>query len=421
MLCKKCKTAVSDIDTVCGYCGSDMTHKRDRIVLLIVFFSIVTFLVTYLIYAGNQTGQPENLTPGAAAPEPNPDIAPPTSTPEPVKTEEPTPTSSPDMEKTQGQVMAMLNEVLLAVNQFYEDYSPSVAYISKNGYLYDLPGKAYVKIHEVAELMGLGPEYSERNILFFYMKPSDLKGISGFSVNDDSGLVIFAAYETKDGYYMTASLQSNSGLISRTELQRILEKYKSEHGPIIRYPADSEDFSSIVSEIGAYNNFNSGYDVRYMAGDDKYAVAVVSPVGSPEVIEEYVLMDRDGEWKICVSNFEDFERYKVDVNRLLPDLNLSLLPDYDMHNYIYRMRNNFAEVINAMKSSGMISDRDGVASFASGTAEFVYLEFQSNVKFIGHLNADNVWVMFAISDYHEGEAVLRSITKNPPLFIMKQY
>jgi len=414
MLCKKCKTAVFDEDDKCGFCGADLKkQRRKKILPMLVLVCIVAGLIIFISCISKRSSATSNEPVETVAAQQEKETAEPVA--ELVDDYEPAPTTSPDTSKTNEEVDVMLKESLEGIKLFYESYSPSINYISKNGYLYDIPGKAYVKINELIDTGKISEDYADKNILFLYLKESDLLGGS-----QSMSLSLYTAYETGNGYRIAVSDEEILE-ISAKDLQAIMEKYVAYHGEIVRFSSGSGDFVQIAKEIQEAVGATADLDVRYMAGDDKYAVAVVSQAGNPVKIEEYVFMKESGSWIIMISNFEGSEKYRVDINKILPDLSMQLLPSYNMRHYTNRMKGNFAEVIEGMKELRLIRDNDGSATFASGTTEYVYLEFQSGKRFVGHLNAEYAWEMFEIQDYAEGEEILLGFDKNPPLFVMKQY
>jgi hypothetical protein len=119
------------------------------------------------------------------------------------------------------------------------------------------------------------------------------------------------------------------------------------------------------------------------------------------------------------SNYETYEKYKAVINARFVDINLELIPSFNMTAFANGMRNDYPEVIRSMTLNGVITDEETV-TFQSGTEDFCYIESESGRKFIGFLNKDGVWNNIEVDSYEQAAAVLNGLSNRPPLFILRQ-
>lgn len=429
MLCKKCKTAVNEDDKVCKYCGNNL-KKNNNIIIVIICLIVLAIIVAFYLQKNKKDNiieVPSVTDTPTAEPSVEPTTDPgslPTETPVVNETtkpsEEPIPSVEPDLTKSIEEVAAIVDNISKAADEYIEKYSEQISYLSKNGYLYELASKSYVKLADLLDLTEFNPENKDARALLLYLKPDDLQGIKDFHVKPSSEFEVFATYETKDGYFMS-STNNAGGIISKEDLEKVLDKYLINQGKIVQVLKKDADYNEIIEELKATTSETNGFDVRSINKNDKYCVAVVSPLGKATQINEFVLQKIEGKWKVVESNFETISKYRLEINKKLVDLDFDLLPEYNMSSYSKYIVTDFAQVIKVMKDEvKVITDADLPVVFSSGTDDFVYLEFTSGKKFVGGLSKENVWVMYPVQDYDQAFTIMTSIKEDAPTFILKQ-
>ena len=427
MICKNCKTAVEDKAKECNNCGVPLNNNNNKwLIAVVLLIGAAIFLLYFLQnnkdgFDGQNNLQIGQIIEPSAAPSGNADVQEkPISAPQPISSEAPAPVSEANSEKTLTEVWEIVDEAVGAVNYYFNSYSETVVFLAKNGYLFDNPAKAYVLAGDMNGLTDINEKYLEENLMFFYLKPKDLFQYSYLRVSEEDELKIFAGLETKDGFAIAAE-NEQGGIINREDLKVILGKYSWEYGEIRKLEFQSDKFEQVMKTISAHTGNINGFDVRYMYRNDKYICAVVSPKNQPMNISQYILQDTEDIVIMEISEIETLDSYRETINEHLPDFDQDLLPAYDLGNSLKYLKDDFSDIIEAMLEAEFITEDDSPYDcFTSGTSDFVYFEFESGKRFVGHLG-EGTWKMYPIEDNEIGRELMWNINKKAPVFIIKQY
>jgi len=330
----------------------------------------------------------------------------------------PPPEGTAPTDSTSLDVWRVLDEISGFVNEYYDRFSDSVLFLSKNGYLFDFPAWNYIFIDDLAGFSHIGEEYLVDGIMFFYMRPSDLARFRNVNVSERDSLVIFTGLEVREGFAITARGEQG-GTVSREDLQSILRDYSWDHGEIRKVYTHSSEFETVISMLAGHTNNYSGFDIRYMYRDDRFICIVASPVDEPLNINMFILEYLEGAIFMRLSHLETFNDHRRALNNALPNFNQNLLPTYDLRQESRFLVDDFDDIIYDMLDAEILTEADLPVTFASGTAEFVYLEFASGMRFVGALESD-VWQMYSVDNYAMARAVLYTLSRRPPLFIVRQ-
>ena len=323
-----------------------------------------------------------------------------------------------DLDKPIMDVWRVLDEISGFINEHYDYFSETVLFLSKNGYLFDFPAWNYVFIEELADLTNIDEKYLIEGIMFFYLRPADLARFRNVNVSERDNLMIFTGLEVREGFAITGRGEQG-GTISREDLQTILSEYSWNHGEIRKIYSQTETFVSVIRALSEYTGNQSGFDIRYLYRDDRFICVVASPVDEPQNINMFVLEYLENAVFVRVSHLETFNAHRRALNNALPSFNQNLLPSYDLWLEGRYLMDDFDEIIYDMLYAELITDDDMPLLFASGTRDYVYFEFASGVKFLGHFNGD-IWVMYSVDNYVMARAALYSLSRRPPLFIIRQ-
>jgi len=326
--------------------------------------------------------------------------------------------SAADLDMPSLDAWRVLDEISGFINEYYDRYSQTTLFLSKNGYLFDFPAWNYIFIEELADLSDIDEEYLKDGIMFFYMRPADLARFRNINVSERENLVIFTGIEVREGFAITGRGEQG-GTISREDLQAILMEYSWDHGEIREMYAQSDEHGTVMRMLADYTGNRTGFDVRYLYRDDRFICVVASPVGEPLNINMFVMEYLSGAVFMRMSHLETFNDHRRVLNNALPNFNQNLLPSYDLRQESRHLVDSFEDIIYDMLLAEIISEEDLPVRFASGTSEYVYFEFASGAMFVGALEGER-WMMYPVDNYVMARAVLYSLSRRPPLFIIRQ-
>lgn len=423
MICKKCKTAVGENDNTCKNCGNNLKKGRNVWIIAVILI-IAAFAV---IYFAGKSGNGDN-TPDDAIESPEPDFTSPASevpnqgesaSPEPTESEEPLPSGEADLDRPIEETWEMIDDLIYSVSDYYKRYNETVSFVSKNGYLYDFPAKAYVFPEDLLDLTNMDSKYAKEGALFFFLRPSDLKGYGDLRVSDSNELAIFVGYETSEGYAISSENESG-GIIPQKDLKAVLEKYQWEHGSQKKYDKDSDELIKIIDAINRYDNSEKAYDIRRIKADDKYISVVLSEKGQPSALKHYIIEFSGDIYNVILSGIEEQSTSETYINNTIPDFNMNLLPEYNVSSVSRYLKSDFQNIIDIMTQNELIEESDLPLLFGSGTDEFLYFEFTSGKFFIGYFENDT-WQLYLVNGFEDAESFMESIVGKPPLFILKEF
>ncbi len=298
MLCPKCHTAIADNQPACISCGEKNPKEYNlKISLAAIVALVFTFGVIIFAYKNNflSVANAEGVADTKIDVVVNIDES---TGEEELQQEISSP--SPDLsdEMPLEEVSKMLDNIKLAAYEYLHDYGRYSTLISRNGYFFDYTANKYIQVADLLDITNLDVAYANENALLLYLLPSDLEAYGLVTVG--VGLQLFAAYETKDGFMLT-SMESQGGILPRENLKELLDKYIYQHGETARIFSANESYRDITSEIfSSYGD--TDYDIRYLAADEKYAIAVVSHKSSSESLLQCVLKKNGDKWHAAQIN-----------------------------------------------------------------------------------------------------------------------
>ncbi|GHU75380.1 hypothetical protein FACS1894188_06120 [Clostridia bacterium] len=399
MLCKKCHTAINAGDESCAYCGANIDRKYIFKSTTRLFCGIVLLFGVVFVSSMIAADKPKDLSEAMQ-----------TIGVIPVVPDVVTPVSEP-RELTAHEVQLMTHRAAMLAVDFCKKYSQFSMYVSNKGYLYESAAGEYISVDSIlqtADNSNINPR-----TLFLYVKPVHLVQYSSILPEIDKLdlLKIFAAYETSDGFVISDKY-GYRGTLSRPDMQDLLKIYDNSHGTIKKVIKGSDDYNQIVQLLGNVN-------FRYLYKDDKYAVAVVSPVENNNRIHAYLLYNISGNWVIGLSNYERHDKFKSYINENFPDATLDLVPSYNLMGYMQHISGDYMTVYEGIVARGN-ARIDDKPTFISGTNDFCYIETAMGKKFVCFLRG-NLWESREVSTYEQAVSKMNEFSSNPPLFILKQY
>ena len=419
MICKKCSTAVNDNVKSCTVCGKIIQRSSLRWKCLVAVLSGAAVISIFML--GGY---------GEALPDEEPDFHYEQQHNESpyqdaivyddigiTGTLLPPPEFQADLDKPIFDVWAMLDEVSGFINEYYDYHSQTIMFLSKNGYLFDFPADNYIFIEELSNLTEIDERYLVEGIMFFYFRPIDLADLRNLNVSQREDLVIFTGFEVREGFAITGRGEQG-GTISREDLRELLDRYSWNHGEIRRVDAQSDTFETAMRALADYTGNTAGFDIRHMYMDDRFICVVASSRDDSRNIGMFILEYLDGAAFVRLANLETFNDHRRVINNALPHFNQNLLPIYDLRQESRSLVDDFEDILYSMLEMGLITEEESIR-FASGTQDYVYFEFESGLKFVGHFD-DDTWRVYAVENYVMARAVLYNLSRRPPLFIIRQ-
>ena len=416
MICKNCKTAVSDADKACAYCGKPVNaYKSLKRLSGILVMTLLTFFCGAYLYA-SVTGMvdfSEREPDHAHEPslEEKAPAAPPVSTPQP--------TGAPDVEAEEipPATWTALEDAYLA-GKSYMINNADTSFTSNLGYLYDHDNKKYVTMSDLDSQELLDETLVFGDIWLLYINGQDLNSFDelNFSLPDKPNL--FAACETSSGVAILS--QNNYGVMYRENFPALMENYAFEF-PEVYYPTRGKlEYEEITSAVKAYEFDEKDYDVRYLATDGKYAYIIFSKGVDTNILYQYLLAYEDGAWQVVLPRVAQKDGYVSAICRVAMDMNYSVLPPFRVDKHTMREPSYFDFVRLQLIDSGMLSEGEYETLYLSGTDECFYMETSTGLKLVG-LNMSGQWAMTPVDGKDSAYAILMNFNpENPPVFILKQ-
>lgn len=273
-----------------------------------------------------------------------------------------------------------------------------------------------VSASEVAESTGLTvddniDDYAD----ILLIRPSDLAQFDSVELRNDTDTTLkpFTAYNSSEGYIIS-SYEDEGGILTMEEYRNLLGTYASDHGNIVSATEDDETYWDIVA---ATDFDDTHYDIKYVAYDEKYAVAVIGGMTEKNNIKQYVLIKKPGGWSVIMDNLESSLTPRYDVNRSYPDMELGLLPMYTIAEF-GTIKTGFVEYEQSLIELGLITEDDMPEVYSCGAGKFVYIEMTSGKKLLGVVNDSNQLEFYEVGSTNEAISAMLQFQETPPLFIL---
>jgi len=421
MLCPKCKTAVINNKKVCANCGAKIDRHKTAKASMLLFTALVAVISLFIYYADYLAPPPPDEVAENPASIDN-------ETPEPVADTNPpepalAPVGAPDITESRD-ITSALRDVAVSAGEFCEKYFEYATFVTNKGYLYVYESSQFITAGDLIGYTGVNPDNATDDMLILYLSTADLTGFDTLDIISSNELVIFAATETKDGFIIESE-DNGGGILPREDLRGVLAGYSNDHGRIQPISADSDDYNQISMLIGNLYDGRASFDFRYLYKDDVYCAAITSPVNDSKQLQGHILYFENNTWFLGMAHYEENERYIEAINTRFTDMNLDIIPGYNLSSLALAMRDDYPEVISSLILSGVITDgEDEAITFQTGTGNFCYLETQTGErKFLGFFNNNNgAWDVTEVTSYEQAVNIMKEKQRdNPPIFILKLF
>ena len=319
-----------------------------------------------------------------------------------------------DFEPSDEQINSMISSVE-SIQKYYDDKAVTEGLLSQYGFLYSLSKENVVSLSDIINEGYLTADDDvAKNTDVLLIRPADYNSVIG-SEGGEKALSVFTALNTKNGYFL-AGVGVEPKMLTAQQYQQLVGIYSFEHGEIKNPKKGEDEYNAIIKAAGVSGNL----DVKHIACDDKYAVLVVGSIDDPTDIKEFAFLKENGSWGIIANDLATVANAKQYLNERYPDMELGLLPIYNIKDY-GTIVTGFDDYVSSLESLGMIKSGDmKQGAYECGAGNFVYIEpVATGKKLIGHINSQNKLEFFEATSLEDAISIMLQQEKNPPVFILK--
>lgn len=304
------------------------------------------------------------------------------------------------------------------LQKYYDDNYSQGKLISVYGFLYNSDTMLPVDINEIEA--DLPEKLKDADII--YVKPADFEVCDNADELDidlyNEDLKPFTAVYTDKGYLLS-SAEYKGGLLTYDNFRSLMMRYNLAHGEISSPERGSEQFKKIYDLVSKEWGADGTVDIKYMGVDDKYGIVVGNIIENPLEFREFLIMKAGDSWAVRSKELAQKENVKQFVNEKYPDLDLSLLPYYNLSDYTDFKTDLFGYYDQIVNLSDLgVTKADLPAVYCLYSDNFIYYEFGQGKKIVGHLDG-TVLSFYKVESTDEAVALMSSFTDKPPVFIIK--
>ncbi|MCD7905943.1 MAG: hypothetical protein LUG24_10410 [Clostridiales bacterium] len=306
-------------------------------------------------------------------------------------------------------------------NYFDENYD-SGKIITVYGYMYDTDTNLPVETEEI-----YGGEVPEvlKDVNLLYIKSGDFDYIDNIDSLDidvdlyDENLSPFTSILTTEGYLISSD-QYPGGILSEDDYRTLIMRYNLDHGDIYTPDENSSNYTIIYNLISKEWGDDYTPDIKYMGIDDKYGVAVANVLESPTEFKEFLFMKSGSSWAVRSKELANKDNVKQFVNEKYPDMDLSLLPVYDLSEYNDFKTDLYGYYDSIVELSDLgVTEEDLPAVYCLYSSGFIYYEFAESKRVLGYIDSEGALTFYKIGSVNEAVAAMADLSDNPPVFIIK--
>ncbi len=288
-----------------------------------------------------------------------------------------------------------LTAVAAAAQQDYRNNGPKRGWMSKNGKLYGYYDGCYITPAMLVKEGYLQSGLNTAGYEILLIDGSDLAKYDGASVPSGSmNFGVFAAVK-QNNKYLLASAKGKAGQISQSDYMALLAKYNQSHGSIGRLSSASAEYGRILNYIGLYEGKFEDLAVREIRKDNKYACVVFSAASNTANIKQYILKNDNGFWEVVYPNVQ-MDAYPIHaINKLVPDFNVGLLPNYNLAAWRGLVKQEQGGAIAAMFSNYFITSKSQI-KYQCATASCAYFRLTDGSRYVAYMNGE-YWTAAPVS------------------------
>lgn len=308
-----------------------------------------------------------------------------------------------DIELT-DEIKGEMKTLLENAEKYYDENINDSVLVSQYGLLYNYRAKMNVMASDIVEKNSKlsNKEIAEMDILF----------VRGDDVVEGLGeeLELFMSINSSSGYYVL-SKNGDEATFNEKEFKNLLMKYAPTHNNIVNPSKESDIYLNILNAAGIVN-----MDIKHIACDDKYAVVVAGGVENPKDLREIALINEDG-WKVIDKDLAKSQNPYVEINNNYPDMDLGLMPIYNISEFDEIVTDGLEEYINALVEIGLMDESEKEGAYAVNCGRFTYVQAKNGNRYVGYLGDDNNLEFNKATNIEESINLMLAYDKNPPVFI----
>lgn len=280
-----------------------------------------------------------------------------------------------------------LTTVAAAAQQDYRINGAKQGWMSKNGKLYGYYSGGYITPSLLVKEGYLQSGLDTKGYEILLINGSDLDRYSGTSLPSGSRkFCVFTAVK-QNGKYLLASADGKAGQISSGDYADLLAGYSQSHGSIGRLSSASAEYGRILNYIGLYEGKFQDLYVREIRKDNKYASVTFSPASNAANVKQYILKNDNGFWEVVYPNVQ-MEAYPInEINKLIPDFNVEVLPKYNLAAWRNMIRTEQGGALAAMFSNYLITSKSQIA-YQCATSSCAYFRLTDGSRAVAYKNGD---------------------------------
>lgn len=311
------------------------------------------------------------------------------------KAEEQKPQSKPFWQSETSMHYENLKAVAAAAQQDYRINGAKRGWMSKNGKLYGYYDGCYITPAMLVKEGYLQGGLNTTGYEILLINGRDLAQYNGANVpNGSKGFGVFAAVK-QNNKYLLASPEGKAGQISQDDYMALLAKYNQSHGSIGRLSSASAEYGRILNYICLYEGKFEDFFVREIRKDNKHALVTFSTTANTANIKQYVLQNDNGFWEVVYPNVQ-LDAYPItEINKLVPDFNVGLLPNYNLAAWRGMIYPEQGGAQAAMFSNYFISSKSQIR-YQCATSNCAYIVLNDGSRYVSYLDG-NYWTASPIS------------------------
>ncbi|MDE6357264.1 MAG: hypothetical protein K2L15_01595 [Eubacteriales bacterium] len=314
-----------------------------------------------------------------------------------------------------------INELNEKLDEYYMGAFNDEMFVSQYSYLMKANGTE-ATIADMAEFTGYKLPKKFENVIIHFVKPKSLLEFPNVKIKkaeseiDLEVLTVFSAIPLEDGSFFISSKFDEGGILTSEEYQKFILKNSPIHGEIRNPEFTSEEYKTIKKAIGEYDEEALDGNVKYLACNDKYAMVVISSKNNSGLIKQFLLENKDGNWEVVMDKLEENEKARIFINTSYPDFDLSLLPKYNLA--LFQITSELDDIIAQLKEQNGIKQEE-VLTYGCAAGKFIYTEFESGYKMLGHINEEGNFDIYGVDSYKTAlQKMVELDSVNPPTFII---
>lgn len=263
-------------------------------------------------------------------------------------------------------------------------------WFSNNGKLYDYYKKRHVNIDDLVAESYLEAGLNAEDYDLLLIDGKQLSKFPDVIVQEEAmRFGVFAVTKIDENKYLVSSPYGKVGTITEDSYLSLLYSYNANHGEIGRLSSASAEYKRIMNYISLFEGVFVNYFVREIRLDDKYAVVVFSTADNAGDVKQYILRNDNGFWEVVFPDAQNVTHLANNINKYLPDMNLNLLPNYNLSTWMNEITTEQVGVLSALLQIKAINSEKNIHYLCS-TKTCAYVVLTNGNAYACYFE-DNKW------------------------------